>query len=755
MRKLAFVALAVPLAVAGAALAQSPEAVPVAYVSAKVNQSGATVVMLVPRPLDRFDPARLGDSVLHAFDALKLAHAYEYGKATLLLDGDPARTRRVTLNLDPERRDFFDVVASEVYYTMKSLGVSDVRAPALREAPLDDFALRTPVFRLAVPFYDALPPRSLAGALVVLSPVDLMPSEMFAYKLKQGDRELTDRVLGGLNSPSEIVRLAVIASLPHLSVPARAPVLLPRLSDSSTGVRIAALKLLENENTREVNDRLGLVVENDPDATVKLTAARMLSSRNIKKYDVFIELERLSDPDDKVVAATIERLAAAKNPAVGAALAQSLRHRSPIVREAARKGIVTLGASGLMVAAMNDDHLDAGTRESFARMLAEAGGADEPAAIAWLLASGTTDGAAWAAARVGEKRPADGLKGLYGALLRPESPVRVAAIKGVGNYRQVSSIRPLLGAAKTPDERAAVEAVVTAIIASQNLDAVLALMDDPDVTTRRLAMKALGDSLKGAAPPTRAVSVLQARLSDPDLGVRRAAVYALARVPDERVTASIMALSGDADGEIREAAVVAAARSQDPKSADVLVKALNDESDKVKMVALDAVAARQVKSARESLQMMAQYRDVGVRRKAMKAYLAMLAPGEAEQLLDFLFERLYDTDPEVKLSVLAVIKGVHERRAIVAMSGLVIDPNREVRIAAIDALAATGEKDALEGVEKAVFDSDKAVRLHALDALGTLGRKEALDFLSELLNLEHDAEVRAKAQAVQKALLDR
>ena len=752
MRRLGLVLLC--LALSAVASAQTMEPVPVAYMATRLNQAGSTLIALVPRPLERFDAAKFADSVLLAFDALKLAHPQEYGKATLLLDGDPAQTKRVILNLDPEHKDAFDQVASEVFYTMRSLGVTEVKAPAIREAPLDETVLRTPVFRLVVPYYDALPPRTFAGAMVVLSATEVLPSEVFAYRLKQGDRELVDKVLSGLSSPSETVRLAVIAALPHISVPSRANVLLPRLSDTSTGVRLAALKLLEAENTPAINERLGQVVENDPDATVKLAAARILSARGIKKYDVIIELERLADPNEQVVIATIERLATEKNRAVSAGLAQSLKHPSPAVREAARKAIIQSGATSVMVAGMNDDRLDAGTREAFARYLAENSGSDAAAATAWLLASGSAEGATWAAKRLEEKRPADGLKALYAALLRPEAEVRIAAARAIGAYSDKGAIKPLLQAAKTEAEQKEIEAQVTRIIAGQNLDTVLELMDDTDVAVRRLAMKALADSLKGAAPPTRAVTVLQGRLSDPDLGVRRAAVYALARVPDEKVVATVMALYKDPDAEVREAAVTAANRSQDPKAADILVKALNDESDRVKLVALDGVMNRKIQAAREALQMMAHYQDVEVRRKAVKAYLAMLGPGEAEQILDFLFERLYDTDAEVKLAVLDVIKRVHDRRAIVAMSGLVIDPNRDVKMRAIDALAETKEKDALEGVEKAVFDADKSVRLFALDALARLGRPEAMDFLSELLNLEQDSEVRAKAQEVQRRLLN-
>jgi HEAT repeat protein len=722
-----------------------------------MNQSGTTVTVLVPKPMERFDRAKPADNVLNAFDELKLAHPYEYGKAAILIDGDANRVRRVTLNLDPERRDYHDVVASEVFHTMRGLGVPEVKAPAIRENPLDETALASTVFLAVVPYWQSLPPRGIAHALVAMSPTEFLPSELFFYKLKQGDRDLMDKVLGGLVRQNESIRLSILAAFPQLPVANRPAALLPLLDDGSSGVRLAVLKLLEKETGKDVNDRLSRLVENDTDPTVKLSAVRLLSARGVHKYDVFIELEKLSDTSDEVVAATIGRLVASKSPAVASAIFGSLRHRAVAVREAARAGLIALGANDLIARAVADDTLDQRTREEFARHLVEQGGPDLQAkALAWLLASGSEEGATYAAGRIAERKPGDGLNLLYGALLRSETGVRLAAARAVGAYRSPASLKPLLAATKTPEDRSVAEQVAVEIIAAQSLDAVLLLMEDPDVTTRRLAMKALGDSLKGAAPPSRAVTVLQARLADKDLGVRRAAVYTLARVPDDKVTASIMALSGDPDPEIREAAIVAAVRSSEPRSNDVLLKALSDESDRVKLAALDGVAARRLKGARETLQMMGHYQDVQIRRKAVRAYLALLEPGEAAQVFDFLSELLYDTDPEVKIAAIGAAKQIHERRAIVAISGLVIDPNRPVKVAALDALASSGEKDALEGIYKAVFDtSDKSIRLVALDAIAKLGKREALDFLGELLKLESDAEVRNKAAEVQKALLDR
>ena len=329
----AFLALAVAGLLGGPAAAQSPQvaapqALPVIYQATKLNVGGTSMQVLLPRPLDRFDSSRFLESLLGVFDILKAGHPYEYGKAALLLDPESAKGRRATLALDPERRDSHDLVASEVFHSLRSLGVTEVRAPLLRETPLDSSALRTPVFLMTVPYYDALPPHAYANVVVVLSPVDVMPSDLFYQRLRQGDKDLVEKVLGGLAQPSETVRLAVLAAFPNLWVDRRSARLLPLLSDRSVAVRMSVLKLLEGETSKEVNDRLAQVVETDQDPSMKLQAVRMLSARGMKKYDVFIEMEKLADRNDDVVLAAVGRLAASKNPVVAPSLAQALRHGS-------------------------------------------------------------------------------------------------------------------------------------------------------------------------------------------------------------------------------------------------------------------------------------------------------------------------------------------------------------------------------------------------------------------------------------------
>ena len=740
----------------GAALGAPLDTVPMLFQATSVNQGGVSTPVLVPRPLDRIDPTRGAEAVLAAFDLLKKGAPEEYGQASLSLGADFPKTLQVTLVLDPARKGHYDRVAGEVFYTLRSLGVRSLLAPAIQPAPLDPSAIRVPVFALVVSWVDALPPRKVPDALVQVSPQEVLPGEVFAQRIAQGDRALMDRVLGGLRDSREAVRLGVLAAMPHLPVDRRADRLLALLDDPSPGIRLAVLKMLEGESDPKVPERLGRLVETDTDQAVRLAAVRLLAARGVHKYDVLLEMEAIQDSREDVVIPALDRLARSGNATVAPAIAAALKAPGPRVREAARNALLGLKAWETLAALLSDEAVDLPTREAFANRLAEEAPADlRVRGLAWLLARGSPASAARAAGSLAAIRSAQASALLLEALSRKEPEVREAVFRALGSIRDPALLGRILAAPTSPQEKVLAEEIAVQVLGSLPLDALMGRLEDPDATVRRLAMRALSDALGGSPPPPRAVALLQGRLQDPDVGIRRAAAQALARVSDERGAASLLSLANDTDPELRAAAMTAASRAPGADAEAVLLKGLVDESDLVRRVAVQGVAGRRIPAARDALQRLGSYRDPQIRRLAVQAWIDLLQPGEGAANFPFLSSLLYDKDPGVRILALRVVAGIPERRALMAVSSLVIDPDRSVRLAALEALAGTGEKDALEGLLKGVFDEDPEVRLAALEGIRRLGRPEAVDFLNELIAQESDPAIKARAEAVRSHLLSR
>lgn len=730
--------------------ANSSEPLAILFEATDVPLASGSELVLLPRVAPELNRGGLSDRARVAFDMLKNHSPAHYGQTVVRIDPDKA-----VLALDPNRRDSWDRIASEVFATFTGLGIKKVYVPALSSDPLSSGDLRTPTYVLTIPYYDALPPRVLPESLVVIEENRMMTSGRFRASLKAGEPSLMAHVLAGLDSPVEAVRASILAAIPYLPIDERSEHLLPLLADPSTGVRLAVLKLLENEKVPEVNARLEGLIDSEANPTVKLAVARILVARGFAKYSVFIEMEKLSDPSADVVAGAIDRLAGSGNPAVAPSLVAALIHQSAKVRSAAVRGLVALSAGDAISGAVGDVAVMTEIREPLAGYLLDKGTPQQVSqGLSFLISGGSEAGAIKAIEKVAKAGPGSVKELLIKGLARSEVAVRSAALGSLRDLGDAGAIPTILDCAnRNPTDRITAEDAVIGILAKQPVDRILALMQDKDVTTRRLAMKAFGDATAGTAPSAKAISVLQSRLSDADLGVRRAAVYALARVPDEAVAKSMMAMSKDPDEEIRMAAITAAIGSSDPSATGVIVEAIQDMSDKVKAVALGGIGQKRMIAAREQLKMLEAYQEVGVRRAAMKAYIDLMEPGTAAAELDFLTRLMFDTDPEIKMAAMAVVTTVHERRAINAVAALVIDPSLKVRMAAIDALASTKEKDAMEGIQKGVFDNDKGMRLHALEGLKKLGNVSAMDFLGELFQHEQDEDIIAKVREVQEALV--
>src|SRR5262249_32793887 len=76
--------------------------------------------------------------------------------------------------------------------------------------------------------------------------------------------------------------------------------------------------------------------------------------------------------------------------------------------------------------------------------------------------------------------------------------------------------------------------------------------------------------------------LLTASLADPDAGVRRAAITALAATNDERVVDSVLPLMRDQNPEVRQSAATALGRLGQSQVTCVLAAALKDPSSNVR-----------------------------------------------------------------------------------------------------------------------------------------------------------------------------
>ncbi|MBM4386154.1 MAG: HEAT repeat domain-containing protein [Deltaproteobacteria bacterium] len=723
------------------------------YQAVRIPSDAGSSLMLMPQGLNVDKGLKQEEVVKSVFKKLREKSPSEYGKTELRVEGDLSVNRRVDILLDPEKKGDWDLVLGETYHSLRSLGVNDVRAPLLQPQPLDASCSSIPVFLVVIPYYQALPPEKFNHALIALNPVTFLPSQAFYLRIETGNKEILDSILEGLNGKDNRIKLAVLSAVPHLPVKNIQPLLLPLLSDPSSAVKLAVLEIVKNDSSKIVTDKIEAVVESDADPTVKLSAVKILSKHGIRKYDIFILMDDLKSPDDGVVVAALDKLAASGNPKVASALFTALFHKNPSVREKGMNGIIQLKDSAVMVQSMEDERVSMDIREKFARELLKLNGSQAEKGLSFLINTAGADGATHAIKYMGEKKNSNYLNTLYLSLKREEAAVRHEALKVIGEVGNESSLKVLTTAASRKEDSAQAEQAALKIISAQTFDFVLKLFDSHELMLRKLAMKALADFIKGGQTISpKVVAALEGRLNDPDIEVRKAAVYTLARLKDPKITAKLLALAGDSSPEIREQAVVAASGSTEPRADEIILNALQDEADNVKKAGVIAARERGIKKALDVLFQMDKYRDDGIRREVILAIRTLLSKEDIGKNMDFFIDKLFDADEQIRLCALDALSGLKEIKVFSTVSEMIKDKSKNVRLKSLALIAGDKYPDAVEIIFRIIMlDDDKEVRAAALKALGALGDQKALDPLQEFLNQETDTELKkVAAEALQE-----
>ena len=291
------------------------------------------------------------------------------------------------------------------------------------------------------------------------------------------------------------------------------------------------------------------------------------------------------------------------------------------------------------------------------------------------------------------------------------------------------------------------------IIAVQPLEQVIKIGESPDVTIRQLAVKALAEFSRDRAHP-RVLEVLNVHAKDQETEIRRAAIYALARVKSPQVVKQLLAEHAKSrDAVVREQVAYAVANSDMPETNPAILKFLNDGDSRVLLQAVKAVRERKISEAFDTLKMLLGYRQPEVKREVCRSFVSLATPGDG-QLFDIWNRLLYDQDAEVRLmAVNALEPYAKDPRAASGVGRAVTDQDDRVKIRALEILASSEDPSAGEQVIRGLFDRSSAVRMKALDAIESLASPKSRKAVQEFVKNEDDPKVKERAVAVLNGLL--
>lgn len=730
------------------------------------NASAATYLFYVPQPTvvgtnagevyvpvayeahDGMNGASLADASLKELgkymkdELAALKVTYKGNSAEIVVDKAKSEDPKVA-----------DRALGAVFHTLRLAGVSEVRIAG--GETLDPASFSRGALLPVVPIAAALPPRWLAHGYVLVG-ASVVPAGEFYRKLNGGDSAIRDVAVKQLTTGSAAVKLALLAGYTSLRLPDPDAQLVPLLTDKDDTVRLTVLDMLGKSRNPKVLKALEGVVENDLNADAKIAAVKVLVAAGKTEFKKYLLLEKLKSNDDAVVLDAARAIINTGDGKLAPALVPLAKHSNPSLRRVAVRGLTSFKSYAAMARLLDDEKVNADAAQPLARDLVDnASGVEKARGAAWLLTKGDAPSAIHAAGVCGSARLAGTTEALGKALSRSEPDVRAAAAKALGELKDTAGLEPLAAAVKaTSDkaERAAFEAEAIRIIAVQPLPQVIKISESTDAVVRELAIKSLAEFSKDRPNP-QVISVLKSRLKDSEVGIRRAAAFALARIKDPAIVGELVGMAGDSDPGIRAQVAFALAGSNHPKADELIIKFIDDSDDLVKLEAVKGVRKRKIKAGLEKIKWLVEYRQPDVRREVLATIYELSEPTD-DKLFDTYSQRLYDDDPAIrKIAIDAIARYKSDARTPATIGAAVTDANPAVKIHALETLLKFKEDpNAVEQAIRGLFDRDKAIKLKTLDVLEQMASPKALKALQEFLSNESDADVKKRAEDVMSKL---
>ncbi|MEC9071546.1 MAG: HEAT repeat domain-containing protein [Myxococcota bacterium] len=648
-----------------------------------------------------------------------------------------------------------DRVAGAVFHTMKMAGLKEVK---FGDEPLSVQTFSRGALAPVLPFVAALPPMQLTYGYVKVG-TSLMGAEEFQRRFASRDKVVAAAVLRALRNGAAEAKLAVLNRTSQLPIKDLKGELILRLKDKDQRVRLKALEMLDGRRDQKTLNALEVVVARDPLPEAQMRAARILVAAGKKAYEKYLLLEDLKSTDASVAVAAMEKLIKIGDPKMAPGIEPLIRNSSPDVRAVAIKALHTFKEYGMLEKVVEAKDVNNDVQQASARILAdEAVGRQRTLGVVWLLNKGARDQAAHAAHLAGAKRVAGTIEALGASLKRTEPEVRGAAARSLGTLKDIAGLQYLasaLGATKDKDETALYTEQAISILGVQRLDVVAGIGKSNNIIMRQLAVKALPEFSKDRVNPD-VMAELKVHAKDQDQEIRRAAIYALARVKSPEVTRSLLTEhKKNRDAVVREQVAFSVRGSDLPaeEAEAAILGFLNDGDSRVLLQAVHAVRERKIAKAFDTLKMLLRYRDPEVKREVFRSFMILATPGDPS-LFDTYSNLLYDTDPEVKLMAVNSLEPfLTDSRTVDALGGAVTDDDHRVRIRSLEVLSNSQSPNATEQVIRGLvdLDSSKAVKMGALEALAklaSLASPTTRKALQEFIKNEDDADVQKRAMAV-------
>ncbi len=712
------------------------------YVLELVDNGGVILPMIVPLANKSVGESGPSSRPTKAFEALRARSPKAYGATSLRIDS----ATRATVVLD--KIADADQVLSELFWTLGSMGFSEILAPpyvkdALRVDEIS-YAAHVPIVHVwdLLKFGDQA--NLLTESFVFVNGRPEGAAEA-VRKLQKGDAALKKELADAMGSSAIRPKVAILEAIADGSsrelFRLKADDAALGLGDPSVQVRNLALDavIAAGSPSGKVKEALESLVENDSDNELKLRAVKALAKAGVSKYNDLLESEKLRTGSAKEALEAVDKLSKSAQVKIAApALVGALSHSDANVRESAYKGLVSLKQWELLHQALGGDTLSAKMREQIALVLVDNGSpAAQDQALQYLISKGSAAGAIAACQTYGKRGAKTATPTLLEALKNESAEVRGAAADSLSLLKDERALVPLADAAEArARDKDAMMKAAGEIMTTLRLEQVKQFVASKNLTIRQMAIRSLAEFAKGSRPRPDVVALLQEARKDPDPNIKRAAVYALARLQDDGIARDLAEMRKDADAEVRQQVALALGSASSKFSeADAMLEDLVKDTDKrVRIEAIGGLSKRKSSGSVPMLSDMVRQPDPEVKRAVYATLLVLRDSSNADKMRPLFRKGMEFKDSQVRLTCIQALSDKVVVDDIEALRQASFDAAKDVKAAAVTALGVSKLPEAMDALANFFADADMDIRDKAIDALCSIPGGDAKKARQNYLN---------------------
>lgn len=719
------------------------------------SRGGQKRYVLIPLPA-QVKPGTLQDRIRELFTELVSKKRATYGDARLAFQPDATKTGVVYVYLDAKKAQYNPIAMAETVYTFTENGASRVIFPKVQEKGWTRDDVPFPAYELALPLWQALPPGQMNGSLAKLPDGSLLGTDAAIAKIKQGDAALIKATWSWVESGPPAAALAVVTAAPLLDLKDLDDRLIPILKSEDAALRGAALEGLKGRDSKPVNTAIRAVMDGDKEASLRDTAAGILSASKDPAFATAAQYHALRSADPKVVAAAARGLGESKQKEATDQLVAALGNADQGVRTAVIEALFKRGDFAPLVAALADEKLALDARIEAGRALAE--GQDKDAvrkALLFLAVKAKGDVSAGAAAKLAGFDASDTYTALGQALKHPEGETRRAAASALSRLGNPKGLAPLAAAdTNDADSGDAMLLAIRTIYANQSLDFVLKATKSGDEVLQRQAVATLGKLVEtnaGKGSRKTIVKALEPLAGASDPLIRAAAARSYGSMGGDEVKPQVLKLAADSAIEVKRASAFALRAFPGEDTVKLLLGFTNDDDALLIANSVESLGELKEERALDRVVTHLQHKDVRVRRAATGALVnigGQMDEGKRKPMLNHFSQLLFDKDADVRLRAVGGLRLVKDPRTVTALAALLKDPVMGVRQATLNAMASTGSASAVEAIATGLEDDESEVRMTAIRAIGNLNQKAGAKVLLDYAKEEKDKTLAAEARKV-------